>query len=169
MKSFIFIQGACGTHKTHLKILDSDFTYYGVYSFSTFGVRFLFNYSKTSFKKSRAIENVIWHILTHLFGYFLGYLAEFEVRSGMEKTRDSSYYVITHHKDDYFQWKSNLKIINYELFFEISSDLSTKLWFSAPTKTVVLILKTLAGVFLKSPEMTTRPPGGYFSERPPES
>ena len=163
------MQGACGTHKTRLKILDSDFTYYGVYSFCTFGVWFLFNYSKTSFKKLIAIKNVIWHILKHFFSYFLGFLAKFEVWSGIENTSDSSFCVITRHKDDYFQWKSNFKIINFELFLGISSDLRTKLWFSAPAKTVVLILKTLAGVFLKSPEMATRPPGGYFSERPPES
>ena len=25
------MQGVCGTHKTRFKILDSDFTYYGVY------------------------------------------------------------------------------------------------------------------------------------------
>ena len=59
LKLFIFIQGACGTDKTRLKILDSDFTYYGVYSFCSFGVWFLFNYSKTSFKKLIAIQNFI--------------------------------------------------------------------------------------------------------------
>ena len=35
---FIFMQGACGIHKTRLKILECDFTYYGVYSFRIFGV-----------------------------------------------------------------------------------------------------------------------------------
>ena len=118
--------------------------------FCTFGVClnwFLFNYSKISFKKFKVIQNVIWHILKHLFGYFLGYLAKFEVWSGIEKTCDSSYYVITHHKDDYFQWKSNLKIINFELFFEISSILRTKKWFPASAKTLVLILKPLVSVF----------------------
>ena len=60
-------------------------------------------------------------------------------------------------------------IINFELFLGIFSDLRTKLWFSAPAETVVLFLKTLADVFLKSPEIATRPPGGYFSERLPES
>ena len=62
-----------------------------------------------------------------------------------------------------------MKIINFQLVFRISSDLKTKLRFSAPAKTVVLILETLAGLFLESSEMATRPPGGYFSERPPES
>ena len=76
---------------------------------------------------------------------------------------------LTHHKDILFSPKFKMKIINFELFFRVSSDLRTKLWLSAPAKTVVLILETLAGVFLKSPEMATRPPGGYFSERPPES
>ena len=76
---------------------------------------------------------------------------------------------LTHHKDILFPPKFKMKIINFELFFRFSSDLRTKLWLSAPAKTVVLILETLAGVFLKSPEMATRPPGGYFSERPPES
>ena len=70
---------------------------------------------------------------------------------------------LTHHKDILFSPKFKMKIINFELLFRISSDLRT------PAKTVMLILETLAGVFLKSPEMATRPPGGYFSERPPES
>ena len=38
LKLFILMQGACGTDKTRLKILESDFTYYGVYSFWTFCV-----------------------------------------------------------------------------------------------------------------------------------
>ena len=33
LKLFILMQGACGTDKTRLKISESDFTYYGVYSF----------------------------------------------------------------------------------------------------------------------------------------
>ena len=36
---------------------------------------------------------------------------------------------------------------SFWLFFEISSDLRTKLWFAASAKTVVLILKALASVF----------------------
>ena len=96
LKLFILMQGACGTDKTRLKILESDFTYYGVYSFWTFCVClnfFLFNHSKTSFKTFIVILNLIWFILNHLFGYFLEYLAKFEVWSGIEKTRDSSFYV----------------------------------------------------------------------------
>ena len=41
------------------------------------------------------------------------------------------------------KWK--LSILTY--FFEIYSDIRTKLWFSAPVKTVVLVLKPLSSVF----------------------
>ena len=37
---FIFIQDTCWTHKTRLKILDCNFTYYGVYPYWTFCVYF---------------------------------------------------------------------------------------------------------------------------------
>ena len=40
-----------------------------------------------------------------------------------------------------------MQIINFELFFEISSDLRTILRFSASAKTVALILKPLASFF----------------------
>ena len=55
---------------------------------------FLFNHSQTSFKTFIDIQNEILYILNHLFGYFLGYLAKFEVWSEIENTRDSSSYVI---------------------------------------------------------------------------
>ena len=64
-----------------LKILDCDFTYYGVYSFGTFGVclnLFMFNHSKTSFKTFIVIQNYIWLILNHLFAYFLENLIWFK-------------------------------------------------------------------------------------------
>ena len=76
------MQGACGSDKTRLETSDSDFTYYGVYSFYIFGVflnRFLPNHSKASFETFIVIQNEIRKI---------------EVLSEIEKTRDSSYYVI---------------------------------------------------------------------------
>ena len=97
LKSSFFWYVACGSHKTRLKNLDSDFTYYGVYLFCTFRVClywFLSNHSKTSSKTFIVIQNLISYISNDLFGYFLGYLEKFEVWSRIEKTRDSSYCVI---------------------------------------------------------------------------
>ena len=50
-------------------------------------------------------------------------------------------------------------------FFEISSNLRTKLRFAASAKTVVLILKALASVFPEIARYSTTPSWGYFSER----
>ena len=61
-------------------------------------------------------------------------------------------WALTHHKYILFSPKFKMKMINFELIFEFSLDLRTKLWFPASAKTVV----------------ATSPPGGYFSERPPE-
>ena len=72
---------ACETNKERLKISDSDFTYYGVYLFFIFGI-FLDWFG-----------TVIWYIFNLLFGHFLGSLVTFEVWSGGEKRRDSSYNV----------------------------------------------------------------------------
>ena len=78
------------------------------------------NHSKTSFNIFIIIQKWISYIWNHLFGYILEYLAKFEVWSGIEKTRDSSFYVITYHKDNYFRWKSIINIY-YSEFDVLSS------------------------------------------------
>ena len=59
---------------------------------------------------------------------------------------------LRHHKEIFFLTKFKMQIINFKLFFEISSDLRTKLWFPAFAKTVVSILKPLPSIF---PEIAT--------------
>ena len=52
---FIFLLSACEIHKTRLKILDSDSTYYGVYLFLDFG---FFSQSSCFLR----FKNVLWNI-----------------------------------------------------------------------------------------------------------
>ena len=76
---------------------------------------------------------------------------------------------LRHHKDICFLTRFKMKIINFRLFFELSSDLRSYLWFPASAKTVVLSLKSFASGFLEIATFGDPPASGFFSESPPES
>ena len=67
-----------------------------------------------------------------------------------------------HHKDIFFSTRFKMKIINFRLFFELSSNLRTNVWFPASAKTVMLILKPFASVFLEAATIGDPPAWGLL-------
>ena len=104
LKLVIFMQDACWTHKTRLKILDCDFTYYGVYSFWTFCVClnffvqslknkfkniYSYNYNYSYLKLNlRCFKSLLW-----LFPRVLS-----KIRSLEWNWKDAWLILFTHHK-----------------------------------------------------------------------